>query len=79
MEVVILPGPDEVARVAARRIAEAVRRRPDAVVGLATGSSPLGLYAELARQVAAGELDVSGIRGFGLDEYVGLPPGHPQS
>ncbi|MCF6506828.1 glucosamine-6-phosphate deaminase [Blastococcus sp. MG754426] len=79
MEVVILPGPDEVARVAARRIAEAVRRRPDAVVGLATGSSPLGLYAELARQVAAGWLDVSGIRGFGLDEYVGLPPGHPQS
>ncbi|MGY1987321.1 glucosamine-6-phosphate deaminase [Blastococcus sp. SYSU DS0669] len=79
MEVVILPGPDEVARVAARRVAEAVRRRRDAVVGLATGSSPLGTYAELARQVAAGELDVSGVRGFALDEYVGLPPAHPQS
>ncbi|MDP5183488.1 glucosamine-6-phosphate deaminase [Blastococcus sp. BMG 814] len=79
MKVVILPGAGEVARVAARRIAEAVRRRRDAVVGLATGSSPLGLYAELARQVAAGELDVSGVRGFALDEYVGLPPAHPQS
>ncbi|MGY2075168.1 MULTISPECIES: glucosamine-6-phosphate deaminase [unclassified Blastococcus] len=79
MEVVILPGPDDVAREAAARVAAVVRRRRDAVLGLATGSSPLGLYAELARQVAAGELDVSGVRGFALDEYVGLPPEHPES
>ncbi|MGY1718933.1 glucosamine-6-phosphate deaminase [Blastococcus sp. SYSU DS0552] len=79
MEIVILPGPDEVARVAAQRVADVVRRRPGAVIGLATGSSPLGLYAELARRAAEGELDLSGVSGFALDEYVGIPPEHPES
>ncbi|MGY1733321.1 glucosamine-6-phosphate deaminase [Geodermatophilus sp. SYSU D01045] len=78
MEVVVLPGPDDVARVAADVVADVVRRRPAAVLGLATGSSPVGVYAELARRVAAGELDLSGVSGFALDEYVGLPAGHPQ-
>ncbi|SFT33293.1 glucosamine-6-phosphate deaminase [Geodermatophilus amargosae] len=79
MEVIVLPGPDDVARVAADVVAGVVRRRPGAVLGLATGSSPVGVYAELARRVAAGELDLSGVRGFALDEYVGLPAGHPES
>lgn len=79
MEVVILAGPDEVAGAAADRIAAVVGRAPDAVLGLATGSSPMGIYAELGRRVAAGELDLSGVTGFALDEYVGLPPGHPES
>ena len=79
MEVVILGGPDEVACAAADRIAALVRRKPDAVLGLATGSSPTGIYAELGRRVAAGELDLSGVSGFALDEYVGLPEGHPES
>ncbi|TYP83658.1 glucosamine-6-phosphate deaminase [Blastococcus xanthinilyticus] len=79
MEIVILPGPEDVAREAARRVAGVVRRRPGAVLGLATGSSPLGLYAELARQVADGALDVTGVSGFALDEYVGIPLEHPQS
>ncbi|WP_116449446.1 glucosamine-6-phosphate deaminase [Blastococcus litoris] len=79
MEVVILGSADEVARLAADRIAALVRRRPEAVLGLATGSSPTGIYAELARRTAAGELDMSGVRGFALDEYVGIPPAHPES
>ena len=79
MEVVILPGADDVARAAADRIAAVVRRKADAVLGLATGSSPMGIYAELARRVAAGELTMSGVSAFALDEYVGLPPGHPES
>ena len=79
MEVVILGDPDEVARAAADRISAVVRRTPDAVLGLATGSSPTGIYAELARRVAAGELDLSAVSGFALDEYVGLPQGHPES
>lgn len=79
MEVVILDGPEEVACAAADRIAAVVRAKPDAVLGLATGSSPMGIYAELARRVAAGALDLSGVRAFALDEYVGLSPGHPQS
>lgn len=79
MEVLILSSADEVARLAADRIAALVQRRPDAVLGLATGSSPLGIYAELARRVAAGQLDLSGVRGFALDEYVGIPREHPES
>ena len=79
MEVIVLPGPDDVARVAADVVAGVVRRRPDAVLGVATGSSPVGVYAELARRVGAGELDLSGVTAFALDEYVGLPPGHPEA
>lgn len=79
MEVIVLGSPAAVARLAADVVAAAVGRRPDAVLGLATGSSPAGLYAELARRVAAGEFDLSAVRGFALDEYVGLPREHPQS
>ena len=45
------------------------------MLGLATGSSPMGIYAELARRVAVGELELCGVTGFALDEYVGLPAG----
>src|SRR5665213_905035 len=60
-----------------------IRRTPDAVLGLATGSTPLALYRALAERVSATGsrpgLDVSRVRGFALDEYVGLPEGHPES
>jgi glucosamine-6-phosphate deaminase len=79
VEVVILPGRAEVARLASEAVVALLRRRPDAVLGLATGSSPLGVYDELARLHAAGEVSFSRSRAFLLDEYVGLPPGHPQS
>lgn len=79
MEVVLLPDAGAVARFAADRLAALVGKKPDAVLGLATGSSPTGLYAELARRVAAGALDLSRVRGFALDEYVGIPREHPQS
>ncbi|SFF50172.1 glucosamine-6-phosphate deaminase [Blastococcus tunisiensis] len=79
MEVIILPGAAEVGRFGADRIAAVVSRAPRAVLGLATGSSPQGIYAELARRVAAGTLDLSGVSGFALDEYVGIPADHPQS
>lgn len=49
------------------------------MLGLATGSSPLGLYDNLKRRVQAGELDFSGASGFALDEYVGIPADHPES
>ena len=80
MEIIICPDGDQVARVAAETVAQVVRRvGPSVVLGLATGSSPLGLYEQLAERVAAGELDVSQATGFALDEYVGMPPGHPES
>ncbi|HEY0247474.1 MAG TPA: glucosamine-6-phosphate deaminase, partial [Gryllotalpicola sp.] len=79
MEIVILPDAVEVGRVAASVVADVVGRKPDGVIGVATGSSPLGIYAELAGRVAAGELDFSRVRAFALDEYVGLDYGHPES
>ena len=66
-------------RTAASAVARRVRSRPDAVLGLATGSSPLPVYDELARLVGEEGLDFSRASGFALDEYVGLPAGHPES
>ena len=75
----MLPDATAVARAAADVVHDLVARRPAAVLGLATGSSVLGLYEELGRRVAAGTLTLREARGFLLDEYVGLPLGHPQS
>lgn len=83
MRVIIAENAAEVATLAAERIASVIRaqrhRGRAAVIGLATGSSPVGTYDALAKLVRAGELDVSGITGFALDEYVGLDYSHPES
>ncbi|KAA1426000.1 glucosamine-6-phosphate deaminase [Nocardioides antri] len=80
MEVVPLESSDEVARLAADTIEAAVRARPDAVLGLATGSTPLPTYRELIRRHQAGEgPSYERVQCFTLDEYVGLPSGHPES
>ena len=79
MEVIVLSSPEEVGRLAARRVARLVQHKPAAVIGLATGSSPLAIYAELATAVRAGSLDASRVSGFALDEYVGIPEQHPES
>ena len=78
MEVVILDSPEEVGRVGADAVAQHVLADPQAVLGLATGSSPLRIYRELAARVRRGELSLAGCRAFLLDEYVGLPADHPQ-
>jgi glucosamine-6-phosphate deaminase len=76
-EVVILPRAEEGGRLVAGAIVELIGAKPDAVLGLATGSTPLPVYRALAD--ASRGVDVSRVRGFGLDEYVGLPEGHPES
>lgn len=78
MEIIILPTPDDVARTAADAIEEQVRRGPS-VLGLATGSTPLGTYRELIERHRNGVLSFAAAQAFLLDEYVGLPAGHPQS
>lgn len=70
---------DEMSKEGARIVAELVRKKPDCVLGFATGSSPLGLYKEFIRMHKYEGLDFSKITTFNLDEYVGLPPEHPQS
>ena len=78
MEVVIVPDADTIGSLVADAVVALVRRKPTAVLGLATGSSPLVVYAELARRHEAGEVSFARSRGFLLDEYVGLPAEHPQ-
>jgi glucosamine-6-phosphate deaminase len=80
VEVVPLGGSREVAVLAADTIEALVRGRPEAVLGLATGASPLPTYAELVRRHRAGTApSYERVRVFLLDEYVGLPAGHPQT
>lgn len=64
---------------AADHIANLIRNKPDAVLGLATGSTPLGLYHELVNMYEENKIDFSEVRTFNLDEYVGLSREHPQS
>jgi len=70
---------EEMAKEAAAIIASQIRRKPDSVLGFATGSTPLGLYRELIRLHREEGLSFSKVTTFNLDEYVGLPPRHPQS
>ncbi len=79
MEVIIKDSYEEISALAARMIAQVVRGKPNAVVGLATGSTPLGTYQELIRLHKEEGLDLSGVTTFNLDEYVGLPGDHDQS
>src|SRR5438094_10041021 len=66
-------------RVAARIVAEVLNTKPNAVLGMATGSTPLGLYQELVRLHKEEQLDFARVTTFNLDEYVGLTASHPQS
>ncbi len=78
MEVVIVDGPEDTGPVVADAVEQAVRAGAR-VLGLATGSSPLAAYRELARRCREAGLRLAGLEAFLLDEYVGLPAGHPQS
>jgi len=79
MEIIIQPTPPEGSIITARIIAKLVRTKPDCVLGLATGSTPIPTYRELVRMYREEGLDFSKVTTFNLDEYVGLPPEHPQS
>ncbi len=79
MEIIIQPTAESAAVIAARHVARIVREKPDAVLGLATGSTPLPMYRELIRMHREQGLDFSDITTFNLDEYVGLQPEHPAS
>ncbi|MBS1673261.1 MAG: glucosamine-6-phosphate deaminase [Actinobacteria bacterium] len=76
-EVVIVENPAAAGELVAEEIARLIARRSDAVLGLATGSTPLPVYAALRARLAG--LDVAHVRGFALDEYVGIDPAHPES
>lgn len=79
MEVVITPDPAAASLMAARFVAAQVRRNPQSVLGLATGSTPVKLYEALILMHREQGLDLSKCTSFNLDEYVGLGPDHPAS
>jgi len=79
MEIIIHPSYEQMSRAAAREVARTLNSKPNAVLGLATGSTPLGLYQELVRMHQEDGLDFSQVTTFNLDEYVGLRSNHPQS
>lgn len=79
MKVIVAKDYDDAAKKAADIIEKVVRENPTCTLGLATGSSPVGMYKELARRCKEEGLDFSQIHSVNLDEYVGLEPTHDQS
>ena len=76
-EVVIVENSAAAGELVAAEIGRLISRRSDAVLGLATGSTPLPVYSALRTQLEG--VDLSRVRGFALDEYVGIDPSHPES
>ncbi len=76
-EIVMVRDREEAGTLIARHLADRIRATPDLVLGLATGSTPLPVYAALPQALSG--VDVSRVRGFALDEYVGLDPAHAES
>ncbi|WES62713.1 glucosamine-6-phosphate deaminase [Microbacter sp. GSS18] len=76
-EIVIVKDAAAAGALVADEIVRLIRREPEAVLGLATGSTPLPVYEALRERIAG--VDVSRVRGFALDEYVGIDPAHPES
>ena len=84
MRVIIEKNYEELSRWAARHVVETINAfKPTAekpfVLGLPTGSSPMGMYAEIVKAVKAGEVSFKHVLTFNMDEYVGLPESHPES
>jgi glucosamine-6-phosphate deaminase len=76
-EIIIVDTPADAGALAGAAIAALIGRNPEAVLGVATGSTPLPVYADLRDRLAG--IDVSRVRAFALDEYVGIARDHPQS
>ena len=76
---VIINTPEKVAQLAAQRYVELLSDKPNAILGYATGSTPLGLYAELVKLNKSGDITFKDVTTFNLDEYVGLDGTHDQS
>ena len=79
MKIILAKNADDLGGIAADIFEDAIKTKPNLVLGLATGSTPLPLYRELIRRYQAGVLDFSKVKTVNLDEYVGLPPEHIQS
>lgn len=79
MEIIIKKNYEEMSKVAANIIADQIKSKPNSVLGLATGSTPIGTYDELVSMNKAGEISFADIKTVNLDEYKGLPREHKES
>src|ERR1700720_3662082 len=79
MLVVLKSNYEELSQEAARIVANSIRQNPEVRLGLATGSTTIGVYRELERLHREEALDFSRVVTFNLDEYLGISPEHPQS
>lgn len=79
MKLIVVDNYEKLSKVAAYEFANVIKEKPDAVLGLATGGSPVGMYKELIRMYENKELDFSKVTTVNLDEYIGLNPEHEQS
>ena len=79
MNVIVCKDKQEVAKKAYELLKDVVASKPNAVLGLATGSSPIGLYGEMIADYKAGNLSYRDVVSFNLDEYVGIDKNHPES
>ncbi|HLU46596.1 MAG TPA: glucosamine-6-phosphate deaminase, partial [Planctomycetota bacterium] len=79
MQIIVCETPDEGADLVTREILRRLESKPDLVLGLATGSTPIGVYERLVRLHREKGVDFSRVRTFNLDEYIGLSAEHPQS
>lgn len=75
----VFPTPQTLAEYVALRLSALIQQQPYAVLGLATGSTMEPVYEQLLQQVMSQDIDVSHLKTFNLDEYIGLGPDHPQS
>ena len=79
MKIIVCKDSNEVAKKAYEVMKDVVVNKPNAVLGLATGSSPIGLYNEMIADYKAGNVSYKDVSSFNLDEYVGIPKDHPES
>ncbi len=77
--ITVTPDAEAMSELAADAVLETIRGRPDAVITLPTGATPLHLFDILARRYADGDVDFSGVRFFSLDDYLGLTGDEPNS
>lgn len=79
MKLIVADTYEEMSRLAADEIAAVIKAKPACVLGLATGTTPIGLYADLVKRYEAGQLSFAQCQSYNLDEYCGLEGTHPQS
>lgn len=79
MKILVVKNYKEMSVAAADRFAEVITKKPDCVLGLATGDTPIGMYEELVAKYHAGTLDFSQVRSVNLDEYYPITPDNDQS